>query len=96
MIKKYDFVFSTKGDVSLTRNQKSYDKIDTGVKFFENELTTAPYSLDAHRWNDVRFKVKKGTGLSTASTVWDYVVLDFLLSRRVVRPKSALYTISVR
>lgn len=52
-----------------SRNQKSYDKIDTGVKFFENELTTAPYSLDAHWWNDVCFKVNKTAGTNVASTL---------------------------
>ena len=52
-----------------SRNQKSYDKIDTGVKFSENEVATAPYSLAAHWWNDVCFKVNKTAGTNVASTL---------------------------
>lgn len=70
-------VAQTKGDDNCTytiyyqaRNQSGYDMIVRNVSFDENDTWNGKtYSLSRHWWNDVRFKVKKSAGLSTASTL---------------------------
>ena len=52
-----------------SHNQKNYDLIDLGVRFPENDVATAPYSLTSHWWNDVCFKVCKTAATGVASTL---------------------------
>ena len=53
-----------------SRNQSSYDMVVRNISFDENNVWNGTtYSLSKHWWNDIRFKINKNAGISTASTL---------------------------